>query len=303
MTSPLGEHRYAGALDRSRYERSPTETMIEEEGHRANPNNSQAKATLSTITSTTNGYHFKVEIPPILLAPNENNYFPSGFVHCVVVRDVKDDAAAAAAASKTVSRFNFIFQTNTNGKDKVAIVASRQKGNLTSNFHFFDLSRTGGSSSALSSLELDKKSGNYIGKLRRLKKEGTSYSLYNSKEDKEEIGAFMYDMPSVLKQMKEGQPPRKLKMAIPHVDKKGAIEPMAPYLKNRMIDSLKRKNSTGMHTFVTKEPSHEEGQYRLNFGGRVSVPSVKNMQILDDHEEIVMQFGKVGEHRFHLDYK
>lgn len=284
MTSSLGEHHYT-TLEKNRHEHSTASRTIEEDENRANH-----------TTALSSGYQFKVDIPSILLAPKENNYFPSGFVHCIVIRDIN------GATSNTHSTFNFIFQSTTNGKDEIAIVASRQKGNLTSNFHFFDLSRTG-TSSALSSLELNKKSGNYIGKLRRLKNEGTSYSLYNSKEEKDQIGAFMYDMPSVLKQMRDGQPPRKLKVAIPHVDKKGHVEPLAPYLKNRMIESLKKQNSTGLRTFITKKPSHEEGQYRLNFGGRVSVPSVKNMQIIDDNEEIAVQFGKVGEHRFHLDYK
>lgn len=54
----------------------------------------------------------------------------------------------------------------------------------------------------------------------------------------------------------------------------------------------------------TKEPVFENGNYRLNFHGRVTIPSVKNFQLtpVDDIHDIVCQFGKVGENRFHLDY-
>jgi tubby-related protein 1 len=47
----------------------------------------------------------------------------------------------------------------------------------------------------------------------------------------------------------------------------------------------------------------KQGQYRLNFSGRVQTPSVKNMQLENEQGEILLQFGKVDEHRFHLDYK
>ena len=43
---------------------------------------------------------------------------------------------------------------------------------------------------------------------------------------------------------------------------------------------------------------------RLNFRGRVTVPSVKNFQLVgEDASEVLCQFGKVGDDRFHLDYK
>ena len=43
----------------------------------------------------------------------------------------------------------------------------------------------------------------------------------------------------------------------------------------------------------------------MNFKGRVSVPSVKNFQLVspDDIDTIIGQFGKIGEDRFHLDFK
>jgi tubby-related protein 1 len=60
-----------------------------------------------------------------------------------------------------------------------------------------------------------------------------------------------------------------------------------------------------MFVLETKEPTFENGNYRLNFHGRVTVPSVKNFQLVspDAPEQLVAQFGKVGDDRFHLDFK
>ena len=62
---------------------------------------------------------------------------------------------------------------------------------------------------------------------------------------------------------------------------------------------------------MTKEPTFERGQYRLNFKGRVTTPSVKNFQIVHtvDGEtqsktsDVIVQFGRVAENSFHLDFK
>ena len=45
----------------------------------------------------------------------------------------------------------------------------------------------------------------------------------------------------------------------------------------------------------SKQPIYENGNYRLNFNGRVSIPSVKNFQLVmdGDDDNIICQFGKV----------
>lgn len=269
--------------------------------------------------------------PNILIAPKPHHYFSSGFVHCCIIRN----------PLQSPLRIRFIFQKNYQDigigsggpgtgitKDTVAMIAIKQNGNRTSNYHIFDTGRfvgwsnssrqggdnfgsngsnsSGGSISSNScneELKLDKKAGNYIGKLRREKKDRSSYSLYDNKKSKEQIGAFMYTLPTISAQWTEGQPPRKMQVAIPSIDKDGTIEPRASYLKNRLIHSIRRKSQTAANLFSTKEPTFDNGHYRLNFNGRVTAASVKNMQLVDQHGEIFVQFGKVGEHRFHLDYK
>jgi hypothetical protein len=46
------------------------------------------------------------------------------------------------------------------------------------------------------------------------------------------------------------------------------------------------------------------GAYVLNFQGRVTMASVKNFQLTrrDDTERLVMMFGRVGAHTFHMDF-
>ena len=64
---------------------------------------------------------------------------------------------------------------------------------------------------------------------------------------------------------------------------------------------------------VNQPPVYERGNYRLNFFGRVTVPSVKNFQLIQDtkvttaqgvdDKGLLLQFGKIGEDRFHLDFR
>ena len=63
--------------------------------------------------------------------------------------------------------------------------------------------------------------------------------------------------------------------------------------------------TSGLHVLQTKEPTFINGNYRLNFRGRVKIPSVKNFQIVssDNVDNVLVQFGKIGDDRFHLDFK
>jgi len=72
-----------------------------------------------------------------------------------------------------------------------------------------------------------------------------------------------------------------------------------------MVDMLLQNDHGSMFVFESKSPVFENGNYRLNFHGRVTIPSVKNFQLVsnDDRNHVICQFGKIGEDRFHLDYK
>ena len=65
--------------------------------------------------------------------------------------------------------------------------------------------------------------------------------------------------------------------------------------------------AAGMVKLVNKAPKWNSslGAYCLNFNGRVTQASVKNFQLVaagDAGEREVLQFGRVGAHRFTMDF-
>ena len=204
----------------------------------------------------------------------------------------------------------------------MSIIANKVKSSRTSNYHLFDALRGG------MNAKLSKKAGHYIGKLRRDKDQPVGcYTLYNSSREKEQVAAYVYDIPALMQQVTEGQPPRKMQAVVPkehspqsnnsndcnHGDDKDKENKIMPSSRggdssnnNRLMEHL--HNGTWKHhnlvAVQTRAPKYHEGQYRLNFSGRVLTPSVKNMQLENEYGECLLQFGKVDEEdTFHLDYK
>ena len=67
-------------------------------------------------------------------------------------------------------------------------------------------------------------------------------------------------------------------------------------------------NDFGLLALQNRPPwwNVELGAFVLNFGGRVSVASVKNFQLCDrtDHDHIMLQFGRIqGRHSFTMDFQ
>jgi tubby-related protein 1 len=187
------------------------------------------------------------------------------------------------------------------GKRKI-ITAIKQSLNRTSNYHFFD--RTRGQLGS----KLSKKNGNYLGKLRAKTSSRTDYVLVTHNSDREEIAGIQFEKHGLFHQLKDGSQPRKMTVILPHLGKHRVPIPNA--LGNNdagsMIDML--RDGTGGNrilSFESKDPVFDGGNYRLNFDGRVSMPSVKNFQLVprNDIDNIALQFGKVGEDTFHLDFK
>jgi tubby-related protein 1 len=191
------------------------------------------------------------------------------------------------------------------------IIARKMNMNLTSNYHLFDMTR------GMAGKTLSKKAGNYLGKLRARNSERTEYVLLNCGSDKEELAGIIFDRLSVFDQVKEGNQPRKLKVLLPPVNDsllcipnqslQGGMHNAGNSLCDVLVDALEKVIHVPLdHTFcTTKDPVYENGNYRLNFNGRVSLPSVKNFQIVSPNaiDNVLCQFGKVEEDVFHLDYK
>ncbi|KAE8909487.1 hypothetical protein PF005_g9823 [Phytophthora fragariae] len=198
---------------------------------------------------------------------------------------------------------------------QLLLMAEMQMKNRTSNYHLFDMTR----SVALSS-KLSKKSGNYIGKLRSnfSKKKNVLVGNFSRKT---ELGAMVFGNTF------NSSEPRRLTVILPPLSRRQEIEGLTVgdslSTFSMLIDlhrSLTDADMAVAHSalppeslqiFENKEPVFENGFYRLNFNGRVSVPSVKNFQlvragageVLNNERPIFLQFGKVDDKKFHLDFR
>ncbi|KAG7379853.1 hypothetical protein PHYPSEUDO_008071 [Phytophthora pseudosyringae] len=198
---------------------------------------------------------------------------------------------------------------------QLLLMAEKQMKNRTSNYHLFDMTR----SAALSS-KLSKKSGNYIGKLRSNFSKKKSVLVGNFSR-KTELGAMVFGSTF------NSSEPRQLVVILPPLSRRQEIEGLtvgdsAPSF-SMLIDlhrSLTDADIAVAHSalppeslqiFENKEPVFENGFYRLNFNGRVSVPSVKNFQLVragpgevpNPERPVHLQFGKVDDKKFHLDFR
>ncbi|KAH6567041.1 hypothetical protein BASA60_009195 [Batrachochytrium salamandrivorans] len=78
------------------------------------------------------------------------------------------------------------------------------------------------------------------------------------------------------------------------------------YSTDIMAD-VKSKNVNKLLFLKNKPPKWNEAtqSHCLNFGGRVTQPSIKNMQLIAENDEnhIVLQFGRCGPDLFTLDVR
>jgi tubby-related protein 1 len=232
---------------------------------------------------------------PFVLQAHESGGL-TDLVQCVIIRD-RD-----SVQSKLYPTYRLYLED----KNKLILLARKMTYNRTSNYHMFDMTRgTAGS-------KLSKKSGNYLGKLRAMDANKTEYTVVTKCEScREEVGAIMFDRYGLMNQLKEGCQPRKMTVLLPQLSPDSepiphkVVETKGKSAGKSMIDMLRDGETTRMFLLASKDPVFENGNYRLNFHGRVSVPSVKNFQLSspDDPGHVICQFGKVGEDRFHLDFK
>ena len=73
-----------------------------------------------------------------------------------------------------------------------------------------------------------------------------------------------------------------------------------------MLSKFKKGDLEGIKFMFNKPPKWNEHvqAFVLNFNGRVDKPSVKNFQLVDDQDDelIYLQFGRVGEDLFNMDF-
>jgi tubby-related protein 1 len=223
----------------------------------------------------------------VLTAHESGGY--TDLVQCLIVRE------------KSTLAMETCYSMYLEDSNKLLIYARKKNLSRTSNYHLYDMTR------GLPSKHLSKKSGNYLGKLRALNLTSTEYAVVTQASEREEVAAVVYDQVGIVDQLKDGSQPRRMNVMLPMLDADSIPIPNAvgEAEDGSMVQMLKSAQQGKMFVFRTKEPKFENGNYRLNFHGRVSVPSVKNYQLVSDEEpeHVVCQFGKIGDDRFHLDYK
>jgi len=217
-------------------------------------------------------------------------------VQCLIVRD--------RSGLKRMNPEYMLYLQNgrKKGHEKLILIARKQQHKSGCSYHIYNVSRghLGG--------RLKKKGGNYIGKLKSTNNRVENV-MYNNEERKEELGAVLFEKPTIIDHMKDGAQPRKLRILLPPIDHDRKpiahrVSPSDPF--GGLVAALQSDNVNQACTLLErKEPVFENGNYRLNFHGRVTVPSVKNFQLVDpmDVDEVICQFGKVHDDRFHLDFK
>lgn len=213
----------------------------------------------------------------------------------------------------TRDRSNLIYPTyelRCGVTDEVLIIAKKMSIRITSSFHFFDMTEL------QSGKNLSRKSGNFIGKLKCTNLNGTEYILRNNFSDV--VAGFTYSHQDVSSQSEEPNhtvkselSPRKLFVVMPFVDCDGLTisESIGDTSKVEGLKDILRcpmlSRANDVHAFVTKSPVLLNGNFRLNFNGRVSVPSIKNFQLIteDELDNVILQFGKTDDDSFNLDFK
>ncbi len=112
-----------------------------------------------------------------------------------------------------------------------------------------------------------------------------------------------------------------MNVLLPKLAENGAIQPWKPMKDvEHLIPQFKTGHKERMLCLINKPPTWNIAleAYVLNFSGRVTMPSVKNFQLIDSNDGmcarweqgkqkqmvenvIIMQFGRVDEHMFNMD--
>ncbi|XP_052709331.1 protein king tubby 1-like isoform X5 [Crassostrea angulata] len=217
---------------------------------------------------------------------------PQGHVmKCRITRDKK-------GVDRGIYPTYFLHLEKEDGKKVFLLAGRKRKKSATSNYLLStdptDLSRGGEA---------------YVGKL-RANLLGTQFTLFDNGDNpktnyenaRKELVGIIYET-NVL----GFKGPRKMTIIIPGMNLDHERVDIKPRSDNDgLIDRWKKKNMENILELHNKTPvwNDETQSYVLNFHGRVTQASVKNFQIVHDNdvEYIVMQFGRVAEDVFTMDF-
>jgi len=236
----------------------------------------------------------------------------AGVLHCVVERD------AAGLSKRLFPAYTLRSEGGAGGSEGAAghdgggralLAARKRTASVTANYVI-----------SLDARDLGRGSPAAVGKV-RANYLGTEFSLFDegaapgkvgggaapsSATGRRELAAVRFAS-NVLSQ----RGPRKMRVAVPRLSAGGepavVLQPAhdADGMGERMQDAARAGD---LLLLANREPSWNEdvGAYVLNFGGRVTQPSVKNFQLVEvagDAERVVLLFGRVDRDRFTLDFQ
>ncbi|XP_071115173.1 tubby-related protein 3-like isoform X4 [Haliotis cracherodii] len=212
-------------------------------------------------------------------------------VKCRITRDKK-------GVDRGIFPTYFLHMEKDDGKKTFLLAGRKRKKSATSNYLIStdptDLSRTGES---------------FIGKLRS-NLLGTQFTLFDNGDNPKKAGdGARREMVAVVYETNVlgFKGPRKMTVIIPGMNldhERVDIKPRGDH--DGLVERYKRKHMENLLELHNKTPvwNDETQSYVLNFHGRVTQASVKNFQIVHDNDVdyIVMQFGRVAEDVFTMDF-
>ncbi|KAK1793714.1 hypothetical protein P4O66_001450 [Electrophorus voltai] len=217
-------------------------------------------------------------------------------IQCRITRDRR-------GMEKGIYPAYYLHMEKEDGK-RIFLMAGRKRKKSTTSNYLISVDPT----------NLSRDTSSYIGKLRS-NVLGTKFTVYNNgvnperkpfiKETellRQELAAICYQ-----KNVLGFKGPRKMTVIIPGMyedDERVIICPKSEL--ESLLTRYENGNKDNLVCLLNKSPKWNEQtqSYVLNFHGRVTQASVKNFQIVhpDNEDYIVMQFGKVAEDVFSMDY-
>ncbi|KAK6733994.1 hypothetical protein RB195_017642 [Necator americanus] len=189
-------------------------------------------------------------------------------------------------------------------KKKIFLLAARRRKKSTTANYLISTDAT----------DLKREGSAFVGKVRS-NAIGTMFTLYdcgvNPKKStmatdvRQELAAVIYDT-NVL----GFKGPRKMHILIPGIYdintyERKSIRPVAA--KDTLLERYRQRRTDDIIVMQNKSPvwNEDSQSYVLNFHGRVTQASVKNFQIIHDHDPdyIVMQFGRISDECFSMDFR
>ncbi|XP_036775960.2 tubby-related protein 1 isoform X6 [Manis pentadactyla] len=156
---------------------------------------------------------------------------------------------------------------------------------------------------------------NFVGKLRS-NLLGNRFTVFDNGQNPQrggggtDVGSLRQELAAVIYETNVlgFRGPRRMTVVIPGMNEDNERVPIRP--RNASDGLLVRWQNKTLESLIelhNKPPvwNDDSGSYTLNFQGRVTQASVKNFQIVhaDDPDYIVLQFGRVAEDAFTLDYR